>query len=102
MHRIPLVILILAFTAAAQVTQRNILSGHYTADDVRHDLIPRARWQPYPRTAAQWRARLPENVIQELIKRGEQYLGKDVPTVSATLFLEYVRNGNRSNYEAKS
>ena len=86
----------------AQVSSRNLLSSRFTADDISRNLIPRNQWQPYPKTSAEWRARLPETAVQEIIERGEQYLGKDVPVVSATLFLEYVRNGNRSNYEAKT
>ncbi len=97
-----LLFLATAAVAFGQVTQRNILTGRYTADDIRRVLIPRDKWQPYPRTASEWRSRLPSGVVDELIKKGEQYLGKDVPAVSATLFLEYVRNGNRSNYEARS
>jgi hypothetical protein len=102
MYRILIFILLVACSSAAQVTQRNVLSGHFTADDIRRDLVPRDRWRPYPLTAEEWRSRLPDPIVTEIIKRGEQHLGKDVPAVSATLFLEFVRNGNRSNYEAKS
>src|SRR5690349_746143 len=102
MYRALILTFLLAGIASAQVTPRNILSSHFAAEDIRRDLVPRDKWQLYPKTAAEWRASLPQPVVQEIIRRGEQYLGKDVPAVSATLFLEYARNGNRSNYEAKS
>jgi len=102
MYRVLILVLLSATLSAAQVTQRNVLSGHYTADDIRKDLVPRDKWQPYPRSAREWRDRLPGPVVDEIIKRGEQHLGKEVPAVPATMFLDYVRNGNRSNYEARS
>ncbi|HEX3101045.1 MAG TPA: heparinase II/III family protein, partial [Pyrinomonadaceae bacterium] len=50
----------------------------------------------------EWKGRVPQSQLDEIVKRGEQLLGKDIPAVPATLLLEYVRTGNRSNYEAKS
>ena len=76
-----LVLIVVAFTQA-QVTPRNILSGHFRADEISQNLIPRNKWLPYPKTGVEWRARLPETAVQEIIKRGEQYLGKDVPAIS--------------------
>ena len=102
MYRALILVLFLAGLIQAQITQRNILSGRFTADDISRDLIPRSKWLPYPRTGADWRARLSDATAQEIVKRGEQHLGKDVPAASAILFLEFVRNGNRSNYEAKT
>ena len=102
MWKVLILVLLFAVQTVGQVTTRNLLSGHFTAEDISRNLTSQEKWRPYPQTGAEWRARLPEETVREILKRGEQYLGKDVPTVSATLFLEYVRNGNRSNYEAKS
>jgi len=101
-YRAFFLIIFAAAFAAGQITQRNVLSGHFTVDDIRRDLVSHDKWQPYPRSGAEWRTRLPQSVVGEVIKRGEQLLGKEVPSVPATLFLEYVRNGNRSKYEAKT
>lgn len=98
------IILLVLFTGTAlgQITQRNLLSGQYKLEDVKNSLVPRTNWKPYPKTAAEWRERVPQNQLDEIIKRGEQALGKEIPAVPATLLLEYVRNGNRSRYEAQS
>src|SRR5947209_13690688 len=82
MAKVFLIIALLATAAAAQVTPRNILASRYTADEVKQSLLPRDKWHPYPTTGAEWRLRLAEADVQAIIKRGEQYLGKDVPPVS--------------------
>lgn len=98
-----LFILILFSTFAfGQITPRNLLSGHYTVDDVKHALVSKNNWKPYPKTAAEWKSRVPELILDDIVKRGEQSLSKEVPLLPATLLLEFVRTGNRSNYEASS
>ncbi len=63
-------------------------------------LIPQASWQPYPTIAerAQWLT-LSKGVRRQLIFRAEQYLHWTWPALPATLFLEFVRTGNRVHYE---
>jgi hypothetical protein len=102
MLRFILIFILFAGTVFGQPTQRNLLSGRYTLDDVKNSLIPKADWKPYPKTAAEWKARVPQPVLNEIIKKGEHALSKEIPQVSATLFLEYVRTGDRSRYQAKT
>ena len=97
-----ILLLLLAASAFGQITQRNLLSGHFKLEDVKNSLIRKDDWKPFPRMAAQWKERVPQAQLDEIVKRGEQLLGKEIPQVPATLLLEYVRTGNRSNYEAKS
>ena len=96
------VLLFLAGAAFGQVTQRNLLSGHFSFEDVKASLIPQAKWHPYPTIPSEWKQRVPQNELDEIVKRGETALKKEIPQVTATLLLEYVRNGNRSRYEAQS
>ena len=96
------VLLFLAGAAFGQVTQRNLLSGHFSFEDVKASLIPQAKWHPYPTIPSEWKQRVPQNELDEIVKRGEVALKKEIPQVTATLLLEYVRNGNRSRYEEKS
>lgn len=88
--------------AFGQITPRNLLAGNYKFNDVKSDLIVREQWAPYPKTASEWKARLSPAVQAEIIKKGEETLPKEIPSVPATLLLEYVRTGNRSNYEKNS
>ena len=98
-----LVVLVLVSASVfAQITQRNLLSSHFKLEDIKASLISQRDWKPFPKTAAEWKERVPQAQLDEIVKKGEQILGKEIPQVPATLLLEYVRNGNRSNYEAKS
>ncbi len=76
--------------------------NHFSSELIKRELIAKPLWKPYPQTAAEWKAKLPQNILEGLIKRGEQALGKEIPPLPATLFLEYARIGNRSNFEKNS
>src|SRR5689334_22351923 len=97
-----IVLLVFAGAAFGQVTQRNLLSHHFSLDDVRRSLISQNKWHPYPTTPAEWKARVPQSELDEIVMRGDTALKKEIPQVTATLLLEYVRNGNRSRYEEQS
>lgn len=100
--RFSTIIIIFCISSFAQIKQRNLLSSKFTLEQISADLIKQNEWHPYPKTSAEWKAGLPENLVNSIIKKGETTATKEIPQVSATLILEYVRNGNRSNYEAQS
>src|SRR5437667_3661637 len=102
MFRYIILLVLLTGAASGQITPRNLLSGHYKLDDVKNSLIQRAQWKPYPKTAAEWREHVPQGLLDEIVKNGERSLAREIPPVTATLFLEFVRTGNRSHYEAQS
>jgi len=66
-------------------------------------LIPREAWRPFPAASERtvWEA-LPERARELAVARGEQWLGAEWPPLPAVRFLDFVRNGNRSRYEALS
>lgn len=75
---------------------RRLLERRYTPEQLAGLLLPRDRWQPYPRTRWDF---LPGGIRQLIQDRGEKALGGQWAILPATLFLEYVRSGNRSNFE---
>jgi hypothetical protein len=81
----------------------NLLSGTYSIENLRRILIPAADWHPYPRAGERevWEA-LPEKVRTGYIRRAEKLIGCEWETPKASVFLEYVRNGNRTNFQAIS
>lgn len=89
-------------SADGQITRRDLLSGKYDLAAIRTALVARDKWKPFPQTAAEWKDRVPTKELDAIVKRAEQVLGREIPQVTATLMLEYVRNGNRSNYQEKS
>jgi hypothetical protein len=72
----------------------------YPQEKVAKVLISRPQWHPWPRWGERkaWEG-LAEPVRKDLIANGEKYLRYQWPSLPATLFLEYAREGNRSRYE---
>src|SRR4051794_11830909 len=90
--------MLLCLSAAAQ-TPRNLLH-RYSKEMVLQSLAAPGVWHPFPRTSAGWREVLQDSVIAGLIRKGEMV--GDFKALSATLWLEFVRTGNRVNFEAES
>lgn len=88
-------------SAPQEPVARNILSAAFPPAKVASILLPRIKWHPQPTALDRnpWDG-LPEDQRISLIQAGERRLKTDWPELPATLFLEYVRIGNRSNYEA--
>lgn len=99
--------LVLSLPGAALAGQapltKNLLTGRFPPDVLARDLLPAAAWHPFPRAARRepWE-KLPEKVRTAHIRRAEARLGTEWATPRATLFLDFVRDGNRSRYEAVS
>ncbi len=86
---------------AAQVTERDLLAK-FSLAAIKQSLIPKNEWKPFPKQAADWRQQVPDSARQAIIAQAE--LGNTIPftTIPATVTLEYVRTGNRVNYEKLS
>lgn len=63
---------------------------------------PTSLFTPFPpaEDRAGWE-KLPKDLRDRLIKQGERFLHYDYPSLTATDFLEFTRNGNRSRYQDK-
>ena len=83
------------------VAEQKRLSGAWPAAKLAVVVKPRDEWKPYPQAADReaWLA-LPDNMRLEAVERGARALPGDWPSLRATQFLEYRREGNRSHYEA--
>ena len=79
---------------------RSLLSGAWPAAKLSQALLPRERWQPFPSITdrAAWE-KVPADARRAVLVAGERGLAGAWPVLPATLFLEYARIGNRSNYE---
>jgi len=76
------------------------LSESFSKEELQKILLPRTQWRPFPKASERraWTS-IPENVRQTFINLGNEYLDKEVPGLPATVYLEYQRIGNRSNYQ---
>jgi len=88
----------LAFSLYAQ-EERNLLSGKWTPDILKEIIVSAGDWNSYPKAGEpDWR-KIPEIVREAHIKQGEKNLNCEWETPKASIFMEYVRNGNRSNFQ---
>jgi len=89
------------YEVPAQSAGRNLLS-HFSKEEVAQSLTPLSQWHPFPKTAKEWQDILPDTIREKIILDAEQYATMPFQPLPASLMLEYVRTGNRSNYEAVS
>lgn len=83
--------------------QANLLSATYSPEMLKEVIIPTEYWHPFPkaREHEQWQ-KIPQSVRAAHIRQAVKHLNCDWETPKASVFLEYVRNGNRSNYQSIS
>ncbi len=86
---------------AQTLPARNLLASACSRERLATILLTREKWHPFPTAAERgaWEA-LPLADREDLVESGAGGPRKEWPELPATLFLEYARTGNRSNYEA--
>ena len=85
--------------ANGQQAPRSFLTSTYALEDVTAALASRDAFRPYPRAGEPGWDRVPEKVRDAHIQAAEAYLDQPWKPLPATVFLEYVRTGNRSNFQ---
>ena len=82
---------------------RDLLTGRWPEQQLGRILLSRTDFKPHPtiQDRQAW-TQVPQNVQAECIKEAERLLGAKWEPLPAALFLEYKRNGNRTNYERVS
>lgn len=78
----------------------SMLSKKYRASKLKKVLPSPDRWRPFPTASERdaWGS-LPGDVKNQLINRAKKYLNYAWPDLPATLFLDFVRTGNRTKYQ---
>ncbi len=93
-----LVVFIFIFSSALLFAQQKnfFLTGQYTRGFVDLNLIKDNSWIKYPSYSdrAGW-SQLPEEMRKKTIQEGEKYIGYVWPQITATMYLEFTRKGNR-------
>ena len=98
-----LLVLLLVYPLSAQSAEPVSLAASYPIEKLEKIVIPLKDWHPYPTyLKPEGFEKIPATVRQAYIKSAEKELDKEWPLFPATTFLEFVRNGNRSNYEGLS
>ncbi len=83
-----------------EATQRNLLTGRIGSAEISEILQQAGDWHPYPTIDEPdaW-DQFPEFIRIAFIQDGEKYLEYAWPVIPATAALDFVRDGNRTNYE---
>lgn len=81
----------------------NLLSGTYSLEKLNEIILSAENWHPFPKVSEHdvWE-KLPERVRKAHIQQAEKHLKCEWKTPKASVFIEYVRNGNRSHYQSIS
>jgi hypothetical protein len=78
----------------------NLLSGSYPPEFLRQVIHSADSWHPFAaaKERESWN-RLPPAVREAHIRAAEQHLDTEWPTPKASIFLDFVRNGDRSRFQ---
>ena len=89
------------FGAVDAEERRSILTGSVTETTLRDIVLPLEHFRPFPKLTERdaWDS-LPGKLRQRYIMAGESSLDFEWPNLPATTYLEFDRNGNRSNYQS--
>ena len=96
-----LLILFSKYQLYSQITQRDLLAK-FSVNDIKQSLISQNNWKPFPKLPSEWTNQVPDSVIRSIIKQAEGIKNTPFTSIPANITLEYVRNGNRTNYERLS
>jgi len=85
---------------AQNENERNLLTSRYNGEFLQNNILEIENWSPYPTFSerAEWTA-LPGEVKSVIVNEGEKALEFDWPALTAELYMQFMRNGNRSNYQ---
>ncbi|WP_019422007.1 heparinase II/III domain-containing protein [Paenibacillus sp. OSY-SE] len=77
-----------------------MLIERYSLDLLQEKLIPSYAYEPFPKAARResW-LRLADDIRAFWIAQGETYLHAEWPVLPASLYMDYVRTGNRTRYQ---
>jgi hypothetical protein len=91
------------FAELQQKPDRKLLEIEWPLETVQTALIPRDEWRPFPTVSEPAGLESVPHVVRDAhIAQGEALLEAEWPSLPASVFLDYVRNGNRSRFESLS
>jgi hypothetical protein len=99
--QIPVLLIFFALQLSAQ--DENLLSGKFSADELKNILIPHAEWVPFPKIddRAAW-AKADKKMLTSILEQAESYSDYTWPNIPATKSLLFERTGDRNEYQSMS
>jgi len=98
----PFLALVFAYINSSAQNQ-NLLSGKYSAEQLKTVLIPQAQWTPFPKITdrAGW-SKADESMMKAYFKKADSLLSYKWPSIPATTSLLIERTGDRNEYQSVS
>jgi len=97
------VFLLVTFSLTAATEKQNdrtLLAPTWPLEKLEKIILPREEWHPYPTfSKPEGFDKIPERIRKAYIHEGEKALNEEWTPLPASIFLDYVRNGNRSRFE---
>ncbi|MDF9797486.1 hypothetical protein OKW21_002749 [Catalinimonas alkaloidigena] len=87
--------------SSENLIRHNFLSESFPREKLSSLLIPENEWHPFPKSSErqEWES-VNKKIRSGYIKKAEEALQQEWESLPATVFLEFARNGNRSNFQA--
>jgi len=94
--------IIICTAARAQMNGQNRLSRAYPPELLKDIIKSADEWHPFPtyEERAAWE-NLSDDIKADFISAGESALEREWPRLPASVYLDFIRNGNRSRYQQK-
>ncbi len=104
--KFPILVLLATLSSAGPAAAQeklDMLGGTFAPENLKAILLALGDWHPFPQASEResW-MKIPEIVRGAHVRQAEKHLAGDWATPKASVFLDFVRNGNRSRYEAIS
>jgi len=99
-HAACMLLLAGAVHVTAGAAENASLAERFSQAGAASSLLSAAAWRPFARAGEReaWK-KIPQDAREAILKLAEEYAARDVPTLPATLYLEFRRNGNRDRYQ---
>ena len=95
-------LLLLALSGSAQVTQRNILATTYSPEKVVASIIPKDQWKPYPLTPQQWKDAVPDSMLKGIVDGASSIMSYAFEPISGSVSMDFKRSGDRLRHSGIS
>lgn len=91
---------ITAVSKAAYQANDIALAKSFPQKELQEMLIPSGEWHPFPKASDRqvWE-QIPDAIQHSIIQEAEQAAELEVPVLPASVYLQFKRDGNRSNYQ---
>lgn len=80
----------------------NLMTIGHNLDFLTENILEPEQWVPYPKDATTWKKIIPDKMYHSQIALAEMYLDYNWPVLKASIFREFVQNGNRTHFERMS